>query len=57
MADSALIFGLNVWLKDPSMHGDVVDDLNTRIYKRLLAEQIEITYPKQDVYMHQVPTS
>jgi len=54
MADSALIFGLNVWVNEPGLKDPVVDQLNTRIYKRLVAEGIEIPYPKQDVYMHQV---
>jgi small-conductance mechanosensitive channel len=56
MADSALIFALNVWVEEPGLRDGVVDQLNTRIYKRLCAEKIEIPYPKQDVYMYAQPT-
>ena len=52
MGDSALVFGLNVWVAEPAQRDAVIDRLNTRIYKALMAEGIEIPYPKQDVYMY-----
>ena len=52
MADSALVFTLNVWVEEPGLRETVIDQLNTRIYKRLVAEGIEIPFPKQDVYMY-----
>ncbi len=52
MADSALVFGLNVWVAEPSLRDTVIDKLNTRIYKQLVAEKIEIPFPKHDVYLY-----
>lgn len=53
MGDSALIFGLNVWVTEPGQRDPVIDRLNTRIYKALVAEDIEIPFPKHDVYLYQ----
>ena len=53
--DSGLNFELCCWLDEPVLRGRVMDALNSNIYKRFAAESIEIPYPKQDVYMHQVP--
>ncbi len=52
MADSALVFGVRVWVPEPGMRDAAVDALNTRIYKRLNQEGIEIPYPKHDVYLY-----
>lgn len=52
MGDSALIFGLNVWVTEPGQRDPVIDQLNTMIYKQLMAENIEIPYPKTDVYLY-----
>ncbi|MEL6345474.1 MAG: mechanosensitive ion channel family protein [Myxococcota bacterium] len=52
MADSALIFTLRVWLKDPADHLCVRDQANEKIYVALNETGIEIPYPKRDVYLH-----
>jgi MscS family membrane protein len=52
MGASSLDFVLRVWLTDPGDHARVRDEANTLIYKSLVAADIEIPYPKQDVYLH-----
>ena len=52
MGDSALIFALNAWVEEPGKKESAIDDLNTRIYKALVAEGFEIPYPKTDVYLY-----
>ena len=51
MADSALVFKLRVWLEDPADHLSVRDQANELIYQALNSADIEIPYPKQDVYL------
>ena len=53
--DSGLLFELLVWVDKPLYKGLVLDRLNTLIYKRFNEEGIEIPYPKQDVYIKQMP--
>jgi len=53
--DSGLLFELLVWVDKPLYKGSVLDRLNTLIYKRFNEEGIEIPYPKQDVYIKQMP--
>jgi small-conductance mechanosensitive channel len=53
--DSGLDFELLAWIERPLYRGRVLDDLNGRVYKAFAAEGIEIPYPKQDVYIKQVP--
>lgn len=53
---SSLDFTLRVWIERPELRGKVLDELNTRIYKSLLAAGIEIPYSKHDVYLHHPPT-
>jgi small-conductance mechanosensitive channel len=55
MGDSALLFKVLAWLDHPRNRQLAIDALNTRIYKRLQAEGIEIPYPKRDVYIHEAP--
>jgi small-conductance mechanosensitive channel len=43
------------WVEQPVLRGRVVDDLLTRIYKRFLAEEIEIPFPKRDLYIKEMP--
>ena len=47
---SSLDLELRVWLHSPSQKG-VLNDLNRRILEEFRKEQIEIPYPKQDVYI------
>ena len=53
--DSALLFELLYWIEDPVLRGRVQDWLNTAIYKALGKAEIEIPYPKRDVYVKQLP--
>lgn len=55
MGDSGLVFQMRVWINQPVFKGRVVDVLNTRAYKALNAAGIEIPYPKQDLYIKEMP--
>jgi len=52
--DSGLDFELCCWIDQPVLRGRVLDALNSKVYKAFNREEIEIPYPKQDVYMHHV---
>ncbi|MEA3411804.1 MAG: mechanosensitive ion channel family protein [Pseudomonadota bacterium] len=54
---SSLDFELHCWIIRPQLRSQVVDALNTVIYKQFMGEGIEIPYPKQDVYVKQFPGS
>ena len=53
--DSGLDFELLAWIEKPLFRGRVLDDLNGRVYKAFTAAGIEIPYPKQDVYIKELP--
>jgi MscS family membrane protein len=53
--DSALIFELLCWIHDPELRGRTRDYVNTSVYKALGKAGIEIPFPKQDVYIKQLP--
>jgi len=53
--DSGLDFELLAWIEKPLYRGRVIDDLNGRVYKAFTAAGIEIPYPKQDVYVKELP--
>ncbi|MDH3216190.1 MAG: mechanosensitive ion channel family protein [Candidatus Krumholzibacteria bacterium] len=53
--DSSLDFELLCWIDEPVLRGQVLDALNSAIYKRLASEGIEIPYPKRDVYIRHMP--
>ena len=55
--ESSLDFELLCWIDRPQLSGRVIDALNTAIYKRFMTEDIEIPYPKRDVYIRQMPAS
>lgn len=55
--DSGLEFELLGWIEEPALRGRLTDELNTEIYKHFMAEQIEIPYPKRDVYVRELPPS
>jgi small-conductance mechanosensitive channel len=55
LGDSGLHYELLAWIREPVFRGRVLDELNTRVYKALNAAGIEIPYPKQDVYLRQIP--
>ena len=52
---SGLEFSLCVWIQRPRFKDDVIDIINTRIYKALTAAGIEIPYAKHDVYLKELP--
>lgn len=52
---SGLDFELLAWVEKPLYRGRVVDDLNGRVYKAFAEAGIEIPYPKQDVYVKELP--
>ncbi len=54
--NSGLEFVLLVWISEPWMKGQILDALNTAVYKRFAADEIEIPYPKRDVYVRSLPT-
>ena len=53
--DSGLNFELLCWIDEPVLRGLVTHDLNMTIYKAFAREAIEIPYPKQDVYIRELP--
>ena len=53
--DSALLFELLYWIKDPVLKGRIQDLLNTLTYKALAEAGIEIPYPKRDLYVKELP--
>ena len=55
--DSALLFELLYWIKEPVLKGRIQDLLNTLTYKALAEAGIEIPYPKRDLYVKGMPQS
>lgn len=53
--DSALQFELLVWIPEPELRGRVLDALHMGVYKRFLAEGIEIAFPQQDLHLRGLP--
>ena len=52
---SGLDFILFVWIHEPRHKEDVIDLMNTRIYKAFTAAAIEIPYSKHDVFIKDMP--
>jgi len=52
---SGLDIELLGWVDKPELRGRVIHALNCAIYKRLVAEGIEIPYTKQDIYIKELP--
>ncbi len=52
---SSLDFELLFWVDHPELRGRVLDALNTKVYKMLNEESIEIPYAKQDIYIKGLP--
>jgi len=53
--NSSLDFELLCWVMNPELRGRAIDALNTAIYKRFMAEGIEIPYSKHDVFVKELP--
>jgi small-conductance mechanosensitive channel len=56
MGSSGLLFELLAWIDEPVYRGRVLDELNTRAYNALNEAGIEIPFPKQDVYVKELPS-
>ncbi|MBK7825166.1 MAG: mechanosensitive ion channel [Nannocystis sp.] len=52
---SGLEFSLCVWIQQPAHKEDVIDNLNTRIYKAFASANIEIPFSKHDLYIKDMP--
>jgi MscS family membrane protein len=52
---SSLDFELLCWVEEPMLRGRIVDALNSTIYKRFIAEGVEIPYSKHDLYIKEWP--
>lgn len=50
-----LDFELSVWIQDPTVREVVIDDVTTRLYKALMAANIDIPYPKRELYIKEMP--
>ena len=54
---SSLDFELLAWVEDPTARGLAVDSLLSTILTRLREAEIEIPYPKRDLYLKEQPSS
>lgn len=54
---SSLDFELRCWVPRPEMCGQIIDALNTAVYKEFTRLGIEIPYAKQDLYIKGFPNS
>jgi len=52
---SSLDFELLAWIDQPILRGRMIDNLNCKVYKRFIEENIEIPYSKQDLYIKEMP--
>ncbi len=52
---SSLDFDLMVWIEHPEYRGRIQHELYMQIYKTFAAEDIEIPYAKQDLYIKEFP--
>ncbi|MFO7688691.1 MAG: mechanosensitive ion channel [Desulfobacterales bacterium] len=50
--DSSLDHELLCWIEKPVLRGRTQHRLNTSIYKRFIAEEIEIPFPQRDVHLN-----
>ena len=55
LGEWGLNFELMAWVEQPVYRGRVIDQLTERVYKTLMAADVEIPYPKQDVYVRGMP--
>ena len=53
--NSSLNLDLLCWVEDPSLRGQVIDILLTRIYNEFNLHKVEIPYNKQDIYIKSMP--
>ncbi len=55
LGDSSLDFELLCWVGEPVLSGKVSHDLLMEVYRRFNSEGIEIPFPKQDIYVRELP--
>ena len=55
--ESSLNLEIRCWIENPRFKGRVTSALNTAAYQALAEHQIEIPYPKRDVYIKEIPDS
>lgn len=55
LGDSSLDFELLCWVAEPVLRGKVTHELLMNVYRRFNSEGIEIPFPKQDVYVRELP--
>ncbi|PCJ50674.1 MAG: mechanosensitive ion channel protein [Gammaproteobacteria bacterium] len=53
--DSGLQFELLCWISQPVLRGRIIDSLNTDVYNAFIESNIEIPYPKTDIYIKESP--
>ena len=55
--DSSLNLEIRCWVENPRSKGRVTNAVNSAVYQALNDHQIEIPYPKRDVYIKEIPDS
>ncbi|MFT5430743.1 MAG: small-conductance mechanosensitive channel [Myxococcota bacterium] len=55
MGSSSLDFVIFVWLSEPGQRDIVTDAVDTRAVKALVAHDITIPFPQQDVWIRGLP--
>ena len=55
--NSSLDHELLCWVEKPVLRGRVTHELNTDIYKRFIAEDIEIPFPQRDLHLKSLPSA
>lgn len=53
--NSSLDFELLSWVNEPVMRGQVLDELNSNVYRQFQNSNIEIPYAQQDIYIKSWP--
>ncbi len=55
LGKSGMRFQVMGWIDEPVLRGRGLDELNTAVYNHLRAAGISIPYPKQDVFIKELP--
>jgi MscS family membrane protein len=55
--ESGLDFELLGWIKEPVLRGRIIDSLSEQVYNAFLEHDIEIPYPKRDIYIKEQPSN
>jgi len=57
LGESSLDFELMGWIPHPELRGRATDAVLTAIYKRFVAEGVEIPFPQRDLWVKEWPGS